>query len=205
MKKPVLPKFSQECVLCNCNEINDRMDNVCFSEDSITDDLYQQEFFECEFKNVSIHIKMISCLFADVIFDHCDLSNACFSESVFRRCIFRNCRMTGIDFSDCSFTDVTMHDSLALLANLNQTTWKNVEWKQICFQETYFYNVKFKDINVKDCDFTSSEFNQTKLSGIDVSSSNIESIATQPENLKGMIVNREQAVALAQLLGIIVK
>lgn len=44
MKKPVLPKFSQECVLCNCNEINDRMDNACFSEDSITDDLYQQEF-----------------------------------------------------------------------------------------------------------------------------------------------------------------
>ena len=35
--------------------------------------------------------------------------------------------------------------------------------------------------------------------------SNIESIAAQPENLKGMIVNREQAVALAQLLGIIVK
>ena len=68
MKKPVLPKFSQECVLCNCNEINDRMDNACFSEDSISDDLYQQEFFECEFKNVSIHSKMISCLFADVIF-----------------------------------------------------------------------------------------------------------------------------------------
>ena len=113
--------------------------------------------------------------------------------------------MTGIDFSDCSFTDVTMHDSLALLANLNQTTWKIVEWKQMCFQETSFYNVKFKDINIKDCDFTSSEFNQTKLSGIDVSSSNIESIAAQPENLKGMIVNREQAVALAQLLGIIVK
>ena len=41
MKKPVLPKFSQECVLCNCNEINDRMDNACFSEDSISDDLYQ--------------------------------------------------------------------------------------------------------------------------------------------------------------------
>lgn len=75
----------------------------------------------------------------------------------------------------------------------------------MCFQETSFFNVKFKDINIKDCDFTSSEFNQTKLSGIDVSSSNIESIATQPENLKGVIANREQAVALAQLLGIIVK
>ena len=49
MKKTVLPKFSQECVLCNCNEINDRMDNACFSEDSISDDLYQQEFFECDF------------------------------------------------------------------------------------------------------------------------------------------------------------
>ena len=62
MKKPVLPKYSQECILCNCNEINDRIDNACFIEDSITDDLYQQEFFECEFKNVSIHSKMISCL-----------------------------------------------------------------------------------------------------------------------------------------------
>ena len=50
MKKPVLPKYSQECVLCNCNEINDRMDNACFREDSITDDLYQQNFLSVNLK-----------------------------------------------------------------------------------------------------------------------------------------------------------
>ena len=50
MKKPVLPKYSQECILCDCKEIDERMDNACFSDDSITDDLHQQEFLSVNLK-----------------------------------------------------------------------------------------------------------------------------------------------------------
>ena len=54
-------------------------------------------------------------------------------------------------------------------------------------------------------DFSECEFAHTKLKDIDLSSCELDGFAVTPEDLKGVIVNEEQAVACAKLLGIVVK
>ena len=46
---------------------------------------------------------------------------------------------------------------------------------------------------------------RTNLKGIDFSTSNIDGIIIDKEDLKGLIVNQFQAVELSKLLGIVVK
>ena len=43
------------------------------------------------------------------------------------------------------------------------------------------------------------------MSGLDLSDSHIDGIMVDPENLRGLTVNEEQAVAFAELLGLNVK
>ena len=206
MKKITEPSYSEEFESMSINDTDDyRYDNKCYKDEEINNDHVQTEFYECEFSNITIHTTMRSCLFADVIFDHCDLSNACFEESVFRRCIFKNCRMTGIDLSACSFTDVKLIHCQCMLVNLNSTKWNRTEWDSCMLVDGSLHSVQLKDVNVVDCDFSRCEIHQTSLNGIDLSTSNINGIAVLPENLKGVIVNQEQAIVLASLLGIVIK
>lgn len=206
MKKIVEPSYSEELNDKSINDIDGyRLDNCAYSDEELEEDYKQIEFYECKFSNVTIHHEISSCLFVDVIFDHCDFSNACFEETVFRRCIFQNCRMTGVDFSACSFSDVKLIRSQCTLMNLNQTKWNRSEWNHCIFQESSLHAVQLKDMNVIECDFVGCEIHRTPLNGIDLSTSNINNIAILPENLRGVIVNAEQAIALASLLGIIVK
>ena len=107
MKKIIEPSFSNTLVEMQlCDVVENRTENALFQSNIVEKSFAQVEFYECEFKHVTMHGKMQGCLFVDVIFEHCDLSNTSFEESVFRRCVFRNCRMTGIDMSLCTFTDV---------------------------------------------------------------------------------------------------
>lgn len=206
MKKIAEPSYSEELKYMSFNDIKGyRLDNYEYQDEELEEDYKQLEFYECKFSNITIHKTMSSCLFADVIFDHCDFSNACFESSVFRRCIFRNCRMTGIDLSSCSFTDVKIQHSQCMLINLNATKWNRCEWNQSIFKDGSLGFVQLKNVNVLECDFSDCEINQTPLKGIDLSTSKINDIAILPENLKGVIVSEEQAIALASLLGIIVK
>lgn len=62
-----------------------------------------------------------------------------------------------------------------------------------------------EDINFEDTNFGSSEFLNTVLKGIDFSSCNISDIGVSPNDVKGIVVNVEQALMLISLLGIIVK
>lgn len=203
MKKVMKPMFSQECEKGDILHLDGyRIENLLFEDNELTTNYVQKEFFECKFHHINVHTTLKNCEFVDVIFDHCDFSNANMEECVFHRCEFIACRLTGIDLSVSTFTDVWMVGCQCAFSNMNATKWKQVKWEEVIFREASFYGVKFKDIDVDKCDFSCCEIHETPLRGIDFSNSNIEGIAVLADNLKGVKVNSEQAIALAQLLGI---
>lgn len=205
MKRVMKPSYSEECVERDINRINEyRIENAVFRNDELKQDYIQKEFFECELHHISIHTNMRNSEFVDVIFDHCDFSNGNFEECVFQRCEFKACRMTGIDFSLSTFTDVSLNGCQCMLSNMNATKWKQVEWLDTNFTDASFYSVKLKEVDVHTCLFNHCEIHETPLAGINLSDSDIDGIAVLAENLKGVKVNSEQAIVLAQLLGIVV-
>lgn len=205
-KKISNPSYYEELHVDDMNHLSTyRINNALFQNSICEGTHVQDEFYECKFENVTIHQQMKASTFVDVIFEHCDLSNADFHECVFRRCIFNNCRMTGMDLINTSFTDVQLIGCQCTLINLSDSRWNKAYWKQCIFVDAALNMMKLKDVYIDTCDFAGCEIQDTSLSNIDLSTSNIDNIVVVPECLKGVIVNAEQAIILAQLLGIRVK
>lgn len=207
MKKITRPSFSEEVLPAEINKITleQRTDNHSFIDEECSLDLHLHEFFECTFTRMTFHGLMKRMEFADVIFDHCDFSNLDLQECVFRRVEFISCRLTGSDMSGCQFHDTLMNACQAGYLNCNTANLQNVSWQNCIFTEGAFMMMKIKNLEIEACDFSGSEWNDTKMNDLDFSDSIIDGILVNAENLKGIIVNPDQAVAMAKLLGIRVK
>lgn len=181
-----------------------RIEACIFRNEDVTYDCSGKEFFECRFEYVSFH-DMRGCLFADCVFDHCDFSNADFHEAMFRRVHMVQCRMTGTDMSRCTFQDTVLENCQAVYCNFSASKMKLCEWKETVFREAALSMCTLAELSVTRCDFTSAEFLDTSLNKVDLSSSKIDGISVGMKELKGVIMNEEQALACIKLLGIQLK
>ena len=65
-----------------------------------------------------------------------------------------------------------------------------------------FNECQYKKVSYEECQLAESEFINTSLATLDFSSCDIQQIIVPVENLRGLTVSNEQAVALASLLGL---
>lgn len=196
------PSFSSALIQGNLKDIQSKVYNIVYTSGLVSDDFSSSNFYECMFKGVSFKGNMSGCLFQDVIFERCDLSNCDFSECVFRRVTFETCRMMGTDLSSSSFTDTVFHNCQCAYINLNGTKWKDARLERTLMCEGSVSMSSFNHVEVSRCDFSGCEFAHTPLKDIDFSTSEIDGFAVTPEDLKGAIVNSEQAIACAKILGL---
>ncbi|MDD3241647.1 MAG: pentapeptide repeat-containing protein [Bacilli bacterium] len=203
--------------IINDNQIdleNDYNDDEIYNRKIIDQDVFNKviknnfkiSFDNCYIKNISfsdfenLYFDAIDCIFLN-----CDLSNLDLSSKSFHRCIIDNCKLVGTDLSNSSIIDVKIINSTLRYSNYNKANIKNVILDDNDFYESSFSNIKFGPISLSKNNFTRCEFIDTKLDKIDFSSSNIDGIVVSISDLKGMIVNYEQAVELTSLLGIKIK
>ena len=72
-------------------------------------------------------------------------------------------------------------------------------------KEASINNIKWKNLKFSESNLTSAEFYNTQLKNLDLRTSTIKNIKVTINNLKGLIVNLEQALELSLLLGINIK
>lgn len=207
MKKRMTPQFSSEpqAVSFNDDLREYRLEGMAFGRETCTRDLAGKEFYECTFTDVTFTGRMRGCVFADAVFSHCDLSNTDLREAVFRRVVFDHCRLMGTDCTESRFEDTAFVSCQCMYAGFGGSHWQRTLLEDSSLREVSFSLCKFRDAEIRSCDFTGAEFANTKLAGLDLSDSTIAGILCEAEGLRGVIVNPEQAAAIAGLLGIIVK
>lgn len=199
-------KINSEVFHSEFKEIVDRrIDNCAYEKETCAIDLSGKEFYECTFKEIVFTNKMVQTTFVDCIFERCDFTNVDLEESSFRRVEIMHCRLTGAQFINATWKDVLVKDSQCNYSNWNGSKMGQMELDHTIFEEGSFSLVTQKDVVVKECDFTNVEFINTKLNGFDFSTSEIGGITVTSEDLRGAIVNSEQAVVCAKLLGMVVK
>ena len=115
------PSYSSALLEGSLDQIENRVESRIFNTGRSDSDLSSIRFSECIFRNISFRGNMSDCLFEDITFDHCDLSNCNFSESVFRRAKFDTCRMMGTDLTHSLFTDVIFNNCQCAYINLNES------------------------------------------------------------------------------------
>ncbi len=72
-------------------------------------------------------------------------------------------------------------------------------------EEADFRGADLTGTTFVNCDLRGADFGRAKLQGADMSSSRCNDIRIAPGDVRGLVVSREQAVALAKLFGLAVR
>ncbi len=113
--------------------------------------------------------------------------------------------MMGTELAGAVMQDTVMEGCQGSYLNLNGSKLKRVTLKDMILEQAGMSMVEHSDISIENCNFTKSEWIDTKMDGLDLSDSQVDGIMVDPENLRGLTVNEEQAVAFAELLGLNVR
>ena len=198
------PKADLEAMPIDLNEQEEYIENGTIVNQVVFQEV--KEFSGVYFKNAQFRFESSKRItFVDCIFDHCDFSNNSFSNSSFLRCEFNTFRCTGLDIIDSYMKDILFNACLMDYANFSKTKTEKMIFNENQMNYSRFHDLKFKFIEFKQNELARSEFYMTSLKDIDMTSNNIEGITIALNDLRGLIVNTQQALALSGLLGIKIK
>lgn len=167
-------------------------------------DAARVEFKACKFINCKfVNCKFNKAVFSDIVFNTCDLSNCSFSECTLHKVKFENCRMTGSGFREAYIRNTTFLQCRCDYIDLSRSNMKAAQFINCDMANAYISYSKLS-VEFKDCSLVKSNLFHTPLHGLNFTSCNIQGICVAVEDLKGAIVNSEQAAELSLLLGLII-
>ncbi|EGP5478642.1 hypothetical protein DZ780_03245 [Enterococcus faecium] len=142
---------------------------------------------------------------SNVIFEKCDFSNLEWIGDSFHQVVFHQCKLTGTNFAESYLRDCTFTDCIASMASFSSTNLKAVSFDHCQLEDSEFYEVTWKNLFLSDNQLTGSNWFRTSLKGLDFTTNFFTTIALSQDYLAGLIVNQEQALVIAQALGLQIK
>lgn len=141
----------------------------------------------------------------DVVFEQCDLSNVDFQQCLLERVRFSNCKMVGSNLSEASLKHVVMEHCHAAYAVLRYAHCKQVHFNHSAYTEADFYAAVLQDVCFTKCNIDKAQLSGIALKGIDLSTCQFNQLGVTVEDLRGCIIAPEQAMALANVFGVVIK
>lgn len=162
------------------------------------------------FDTVAFH----GCLFEGVDFSGCTFRDVRFTGCRFIRCTVDRAWLNRVDLFDCSAPGLSLLQSrLASVsavssdlsyANLSETSIDRFRAERSRFSEAALQRARLKRVEFVGCDLSRLDAFGTPLSGIDLSSCDLVApvLSSDYRELRGCTVSPEQALAIAELLGV---
>jgi len=149
--------------------------------------------------------KLAKLRWSDVVCARCDLSTVVWNESKLSRVELRDCRLTGATFTDSELEDVRF-----VGCHLGYATFARARFRQVTFEacrldEAHFGSANLQGTSFQDCELRGVDLEGASLKDVDVTTSRLGELKVGLKDLKGLIVNREQAASLASMLGLVVR
>jgi uncharacterized protein YjbI with pentapeptide repeats len=117
----------------------------------------------------------------------------------------RGSRMTGAKLVEGSFESVRFIDCHLEYAMFTDTRFRQVTFESCRLEEADFRGADLTGTAFVNCELRGVDLGRAKLQGADVSSSRCDEIRLAANDVRGLVVSREQAVALATLFGLVVR
>lgn len=159
----------------------------------------------CSFSRVSFIGDLSKVRFVDCIFRHCDFSNRDLSHSQFVRVYFDHCKGTGTSFHKSKFKYTTFKSGTFSLSDFSECEFEYIRIIDCNLSESTFQSCNQNYFETRNVDFTQVDFSNTALKQMDLSGCKIQGIRVNSNLLKGLILDAQQTVGLATLLGVIIK
>lgn len=160
---------------------------------------------QCQLKKITLQktrLEQWEC--QHVVFEQCDFSNLeCYGAS-FHRVVFKQCKLTGTNFADSYFRDCTFIDCTANFSSFSNTNIRTMLIDHCQCNDSEFTEVDWKHLTLKENQLNNSNWFHTKLASLDFRSNRFEKIALSMAQLKGLVVDQEQALIIAAGLGLVI-
>lgn len=153
------------------------------------------KFTECSFQKSS---------FVNVIFKGCGISNCNFEESGLHRVEFYSCKLMGSGFPESSINNIEFKECDCRYLNFSQSVIKDVLFDNCNMSRAIISECKLS-AKFDSCNMSEVSFFHTSLKGIDLTSCEILGISLDIPDLRGVVVNVNQAVELSKFLNIVIK
>ncbi|HEY3230578.1 MAG TPA: pentapeptide repeat-containing protein [Roseiflexaceae bacterium] len=158
------------------------------------------------FKHVALsRTRLASLRLHDVRLDACDLAEAAWEKTLFNRVEVLGCRMVGWRASDGSLRNVLIKGCNGIGAQFWSTVFKGVRFENCILRDADFQRADLSGVVFDKCDLSNAKMSDAKLAGADFRGSKIEGVRLGLKELQGAIVDVEQAIGIARLLGVVVK
>lgn len=141
----------------------------------------------------------------DVRFVRCDFSNAVMRGLEAIRVEFVDCRLIGMKAIECRMEDVLLERCDSRYAQFNDGTARRSEFIDTQLQEADFRAVNMEHSRWVRSDLSRADLRDAKLMSADLRGAKIEGIVVFAPDVSGAIVSPDQAMGLAQLLGLVIR
>jgi uncharacterized protein YjbI with pentapeptide repeats len=203
---PQLPKRATAMPLVAIED-QETYENLLIGECELGDQAAEFVTFEAtHFKQVMMQRAQLRSLrLVDVRFEACDLSESEWERISSSRIELLGCRLIGLQASDGRVEDAFIKGCNAAHAQFWSTLFKRVRFESCNLSEANFEGADLAGVIFDKCDLRGAKMADAKLAGADLRSSNIEGARAGIKELQGAIVNREQAISIARMLGVDVR
>ena len=188
-----------------------RVDEDWYARELGEDVFSRVEFVDCDLTEVSsVGTTFSECAFRNVAFNVSRHSVSSFVNCTFTRCnffdaAFVGCKVLGSAFDRCDFR----------LTRIDGGNWSLVRMRGAALSTAVFTGVRMIEADLssaliqngtlRDCDLKGTDWHGANLSGADLRGSDLSSLDPAVVQLKGALVTGQQAVVVAQLLGLVVE
>lgn len=204
-RAPILPNALEPAVLANLDDVDldrsrlegcalagERGDRVRFDAVRVAGGTVRES-------------KVTRLSWLDVLCERCDLSMIEWPEAQWTRVEFRDCRLTGAKIEEAELDEVRFVECQLDYASFAGTRLKRVAFERCRLHEATFTSADLSGALFAQCHFEGVDLIGAKLQGADVSTSTLRGVRAGPGDVRGLIVNREQATVLSQLFGLVIR
>jgi uncharacterized protein YjbI with pentapeptide repeats len=147
--------------------------------------------------------KLTHVAWLDVLCERCDLSMIEWRGPKLTRVEVRDSRITGARFNEGEFDNVRFVECQLDYASFAGARFRQVAFEACRLKEADFTGADLPGTSFMRCDLKGVDFTGAKLHGADVSTSTLSEVRVNAGDVRGLVVNREQAAVLSQLFGLV--
>jgi uncharacterized protein YjbI with pentapeptide repeats len=141
----------------------------------------------------------------DVLCERCDLSMIAWRGVQLTRVEVRECRITGAKLHEGELADVRFLECQIDYASFAHARFRHASFEGCRLREADFSGADLAGTTFVGCDLKGADFSGAKLQGADVSASSLSDIRVGAADVRGLVVNSEQAAILSQLWGVVLR
>ena len=183
-------------------------------EDWYGDELVERAYTGCAFNRID----MTEALTRGCVFTECRFANVKFNvsrhvDSAFLRCAFGRCNFFEAEFSGCKLMGSTFEKNETLrplrieggdwsFVGLREADLRGITVRGVRMREIDLTNADCSDAVLADVDLSGAQLERVRFDRCDLRGSDLTALVPGSVSLAGAIITADQAVVLAQALGL---